>query len=720
MSRDSRVIFWASQPIRPGEVVMLYGGDFRPRDEVEVWRISDRTTARQPKQPAPPQRPRMVKPIQVSESCLKFLLPASLKPGLFVCRVRGGASNTVLLNRPEVMWLQGDAGLSASPAGGAPPGGWVRVFGNCLSLAGEKASLLLVSKGKQHRLTPSAASVNSITVALPKSLAEGQYQVRTHNGSGGALGWSEAQPLTVKRRAEWKTTVFNVRDFGATGTGEKDDTPAIKQALAKAERNGGGVIYFPRGRYQVNDTIEVPRFTVVKGEARALTTLFWPDREQPPEYIIHGANSFGVEDLTINCYNYQHCIGADLGDEPDAGDVFLRRLRVRAMLYRPAKDPAVVAQRFHESLRRSTGGGDTVRMGGRNIEITDCDLYGSGRSLFLSRVRGGYVARNILRNGRWGWYCISGSDGLVFEHNEIAGGDLMSTGGGLNCLDGSSYSQNIYFAHNKLHDMYGWDREALTSDAGGGAYFGGVESAADNRLALADEPRWGGRDWTGAAVFILDGRGAGQYRRIVSRDGRLVTVEAPWDVAPDKSSAVSITMLQRNYLIVGNEFRDATVAVQCYGISIGHIIRGNASVRAGGFHNLGLLYGGGYQPSWFVQYFDNEITEGNGINGPLNEFPPVDSHIAVIGAQQDPYRGPLARAAVMRRNRLLNNARIEVRGMCADVVIEHNRIERAEVGIHIEPTTGGVSLHGNRFSDVIREVADPGGKAVVIPQPQGK
>jgi hypothetical protein len=706
---DARVIFWASQPVRPGELVMLYGGGFRRRDEIEVWRIPDRaTTPRGKPSLAPPQRPLAVKPVQASESCVKFLLPAGLKPGLFACRVHGGASNTALLNRPDAMWLQGDAGLSASP------GGWVRVLGNCLSLEGGATKAIIKGKAKELRLAAADVTENSISLGLPKTLPPGEYEVLLHNGYGGALGWSEALPLTVKRRAAWKATVFNVRDFGATGSGDKDDTAAIKTALAKAERNRGGVVYFPRGRYSVSETLEVPRFTVLKGEAREMTALFWPDREQPLEYIVHGTNSFGLEDLTINCYNYQQCIAADLGNKRDAGDVFLRRLRVRAMAYRPLKEPGEVDRRLRESLQLSTGAGDTVRMGGRNVEITDCDLYGSGRALFLSRVRGGYVARNVFRNGRWGWYCISGSDGLVFEHNEIAGGDLMSTGGGLNCLDGSSYSQNVYFAHNQLHDLYGWDREALTSDAGGGAYFGGVTSVEGNRLTLANEPRWGDRDWTGAAVFILDGRGAGQYRRIAARHGRQVTLDRPWDVAPDESSAVSVTMLQRNYLIVGNEFCDATVAVQCYGISIGHIIRGNLSARAGGFHNLGLQYGGGYQPTWFVQYLDNQIPEGNGINGPLNEFPPTGSHIAVIGAQQEPYRGPMARATVMRRNLLLNNARIEVRGMCAEVVIENNTIERAAVGIHVEPTAVGVVLHGNRLSDVGQAVADAGRKALLL------
>ena len=37
-----------------------------------------------------------------------------------------------------------------------------------------------------------------------------------------------------------------------------------------------------------------------------------------------------------------------------------------------------VDARFRDAQQLSTGGGDTVRLGGPNVEITDCDLYGSG------------------------------------------------------------------------------------------------------------------------------------------------------------------------------------------------------------------------------------------------------------------------------------------------------------------------------------------------------
>ena len=44
---------------------------------------------------------------------------------------------------------------------------------------------------------------------------------------------------------------YNVRDFGATGDGGTDDTPAIDKAIAKCNADGGGIVVFPAGKYLV-------------------------------------------------------------------------------------------------------------------------------------------------------------------------------------------------------------------------------------------------------------------------------------------------------------------------------------------------------------------------------------------------------------------------------------------------------------------------------------
>ena len=721
------VVLWATDPVRPGEAVMVLGHALGDKATVEVVRLGDGPcgeplTAQAASAPATqpaanahewalpaawPGGSRNVEVLQAGEQSLKFVLPADLAPGLFAFRIStAGGAATGMLNRPRVWWVQGDLGPTGSP------GGWLALFGlnfaeGANAAPAATAGAAVQGAGPIVRLTgPKTLTLDvnctpcTARSALPPDLPPGRYEVSLHRGWGGRLGWSEPLLLDVRERSAWPGAVFNVKDFGAEGDGVKDDTAAVQAALAKAGQAGGGVVLVPRGRYRLSEGLTVPRQTVLRGERRDLACLAWTDLGDPPEALVRGTNSFALEELTLYARSYRHVIVGDLGSLPNAGDVRLVGVVVRANAYRGHLTPAQVDERFRASLKHSTGGGDTVRLGGRNIEIRDCDLYGSGRVMFLSRVRGGLVTGNRLYNGRWGWYCISGSDGVVFDNNTLVGADLMSTGGGLNCLDGSTSSQNVFFGHNRLSLMHGWDREAMTTDAGGELYFGKVASAIGKTLTLANPPTTKRPEWVGAGVFILAGRGAGQYRRVVGRKDLAVEIDRPWSVPPDGDSDIAITMFQGHYLIVDNEFTDCG-AMQFYGTSIECLVAGNRGTRMPGFKALGLWYHG-YQPSWFCQFMDNELAEGNYFHFDSA----AEASLEVFGARRPPYAGPMNRGAVVRRNRLMGNAHIRVGGTSRDVIVEGNRVADANQGLFVSRECAGVLARNNTFENVVREVVD--------------
>src|SRR6266511_1963488 len=57
--------------------------------------------------------------------------------------------------------------------------------------------------------------------------------------------------LAVSPTSASAATTFNVRDFGATGDGSTNDTPAINRAIVAATAaSGGGVVEFPAGPYR--------------------------------------------------------------------------------------------------------------------------------------------------------------------------------------------------------------------------------------------------------------------------------------------------------------------------------------------------------------------------------------------------------------------------------------------------------------------------------------
>ncbi len=69
-------------------------------------------------------------------------------------------------------------------------------------------------------------------------------------------------------------SAVSVRDFGAVGDGERDDSDAFLNALASV---GRGVIYVPPGRYRITKIIEIRKpGLVIVGAGPTKTTLYFP------------------------------------------------------------------------------------------------------------------------------------------------------------------------------------------------------------------------------------------------------------------------------------------------------------------------------------------------------------------------------------------------------------------------------------------------------------
>ena len=123
-------VFWASDPVRPNETVLLQGNDFGSAAVVEVSRWDDAMVTA-PTAEVEAKSWTRVPVLQASDCSLKFVVPADWKMGVFACRVTAGGATSapVLVNAPDPWWVQGDRGASATP------GGWLRIFGKSLSFA---------------------------------------------------------------------------------------------------------------------------------------------------------------------------------------------------------------------------------------------------------------------------------------------------------------------------------------------------------------------------------------------------------------------------------------------------------------------------------------------------------------------------------------------------------------------------------------------------------
>lgn len=120
-----------------------------------------------------------------------------------------------------------------------------------------------------------------------------------------------------------KLPVFNVRDdYGADSTGATDTTTAVINAITAAEAAGGGIVYFPGGKYLVNGHLLLPytnyvsptppkqKTIIFKGEGAShngqggvpnggsILDLRYNGAE-PAKILTHGLGLFKIEDLTL-------------------------------------------------------------------------------------------------------------------------------------------------------------------------------------------------------------------------------------------------------------------------------------------------------------------------------------------------------------------------------------------------------------------------------------
>ncbi len=698
-------IFWVSDPVRPGETVLVTGEDFGAAPRVRVALLPEDGYTATPAASAVMDGDTLALK-EAQQVALR--IPSEWRAGIYKLEIDGeGRRATALVNVPRIYFVQGSSGVHAIP------GGWLRIFGRNVQAPGKRARLRLGLRGGGQPLTLAATAGDDWTASfrLPFDMQAGAFDLEYHNGWGGELGWTAGGSLTVAPEAVWPQRHLMVTDFGAKGDGNADDTAAVQRALDAAGEAGGGVVFLPRGRYKLTDGLKLKPFVTLAGAGRDRVALAFIDFTTPPPALISGPNHFALRDFSLFASNHKRIISDDAAQAPGraGGGVAIERLLIRASIYRRHPKGSEVGDKYQAEYSRPQA--DAISLGGAELRIVDSDVYGSGRPLVLILPRGALVAGNRFHVGRTGWYSIAGGDGVIFEKNEIIGADLMSSGGGVNTMFGASSSRNIYFAENTLRMMNGVDREAMTTDGSGGYYYGRVapEGADKWRVFEGRNEKFTAvhTSWSGASFFILGGRGRGQFAKVVSIDGDVVSLDREFAVPPDAGSTVTIVPTQENYLFLRNTFEDTGVAVQFYGTSVNHVVAANRTVRASGLFAMGRWYNH-YQPSWYCQFLENEIADGNTYRGgPNSVMFAEEAKLSFETFAPPPNTAPLLIGGIARRNRLLGNAHISV-GVTTGgrstpaldgVLIEDNIVRNSAIGIRVDPSTKGVVISRNSIGN---------------------
>lgn len=306
--------------------------------------------------------------LQTADShSVTFSVPAGKYQSYSVTVIAGDArSPEYRMNIPQIKWVQ-ETGLE--------PGGELRVFGQGLIdldlyperqgteiggygrlLDNPGAGILL--RGQQDWVIYAAqASAYEIQGTLPGDIPPGAYTVQAFDGVGGV---SEAYPVEIQEKSVYPADVFNVLDFGArpievTDVYYKnfyDSADAFQAALDAAEKNGGGTVFIPNGRYCFCHSLWIGKYTRLLGESSDRVWLELPkgmagedgwgtrwQGEQIQVFLAGRQGDFTVENVNILAVYSPVVIGAPaITGKPVLGDDKYNRIPCYANLIDADRD----------------------------------------------------------------------------------------------------------------------------------------------------------------------------------------------------------------------------------------------------------------------------------------------------------------------------------------------------------------------------------------------
>jgi hypothetical protein len=200
----------------------------------------------------------------------------------------------------------------------------------------------------------------------------------------------------------------------------------------------------------------------------------------------------------------------------------------------------------------------------------------------------------------------------LFLAHRSQGNGIATHGGGV--------AQHVFMGSNKFENIWGEDREVMTFDNRGNSYFGpgtSLRAGGTNITTFgrgAGPGNGNGYDVIGGACIIVNGTGAGQYRRVLSysmpTDGSgpgWFQLDSAFDTPPAlaadtrpaplaAASFLSCVPMRGRMIFHRNHFKD-TGAFNFYGISIDNIVAENTAERFQGYQVWGQWRPNGGPPA---------------------------------------------------------------------------------------------------------------------------
>ncbi len=554
--------------------------------------------------------------IQRTAPGVKAIIPEGFDPdgdGIYAVKVtaKNGTSKVMLINAPRINLVQGGDIETLIAGEKVYVAGW-----NILPTFDiSKARVALKSVNNPDNIfifTPDTMLEDDeyyYEFTLPADFSKGEYEMFLHSGFGGPQAWSAPKLVTVGdyARSSWPTTVFNVKDFGAVGDGDHNDTTAILNALNAAYLNGGGIVEFGRGIFRIDTTIPVPQKTVIRGVSSGETAIMfstykWQYYEAKTLFSLVGncaLENFYTYSIRSNYQLYANTPHAS--EAPDARhNVYIKDVMFRGNYF--------AGQTSGAATMTSTGKHSNAEL--KMILETENNITNKVVMSGITHYR--IENLDMLDECSTGSHSFGGTN--VFIERLITQG--WTPTGGVNFMMKNCSARGTGAVHADNAHVYGcnWgkgytnNREMFTTDGGPKGsnlkvryigddpdlmeYYTGSRTLDECTYALvsgsaADDA------WVGFNFLVTGGQGMGQMRVITANrkyraNGKesyryTVTLNSPLTVRPNRNSTVFVVDHRTNTILVKN-----------------HLSEGSA----------GGIYGAGI--NWIFDMYD--YSKGDGIN----------------------------------------------------------------------------------------------------------
>jgi hypothetical protein len=630
---------WQSTSAVPGGAIALNGAGFTAATSACIYVLPTSAAGSHPAVPSSPPSGSSALTIAASKADnLATSIPADAADGVYAVYVSNDGTTWTppfLFNAPVLWYIDRVA---------ATQGQTLRVTGTGLTIAGSAAQVFLRSSSGDTACSVVSADQYSVTFVVPATVAAGTYTVVVDNGALGASSDSLAThgSVAVGVPVAPSGTTYDVTAYGADPTGAADSYAAITSALTDAaEHSGGATVYFPAGTYAVSQKVTVPDAAgplqlLGDGIGRSALTMtagapFSPDLptgtatdaysvgpadELSLLYLAAGDSPVSLKSLTLDTAGKRFtALGLNGRNNVTVDTVSLVCDSYPDDVWLYEGTTSLFALNNHDldviDTQITTSTGITL------INSVDIRISGSTFSLFFPRAKG---ASNNPENGAGdrgirGWGCKRvtivgntfqrGSTTYYYGGATLFGAQKVdpSTFGAAD----AAFAEDIYVNGNTVTD-------AGEPDSNDGEVFVGdqengmpgthvvltVESATSTTATFAANTFATGntmQDASGTYIFVLGGTGAGQVRRVASNTGSTLTLSQAWDVVPDATSAVVVTLAHVRQAYVGNTVRGCPKYVGMYGSAFTVIVADNTiddTGAPGGNSQIGGDTGAGF------------------------------------------------------------------------------------------------------------------------------